>query len=346
MIKGIPVGVLLFFAHGLVLAQDQQKPERWYDVELIIIQNLDFNRNNTESWPPTGRLPDYTKSIDLYAPPEGEEGEEGGAEEPAEDSAMSEASVQTTGSEDDSDAANDSFEYPEPFSIPADEELSLAGVLTSLRRSRAFRPLLHVAWTQPPLERNEAQPVRIYIPAVDEDDTESQPNGESRQTVFSDVPVQEDAQDKETTEPGFLPESWFDPSKIDLRRPLDGTAMLAVSRYLHLYLDIVFVPVDVRLPDLDESTITRDTKSLRQDLTRLLAEGEITLEEANAQINASSNRDFYGFRLDQSRRMRNGEIHYFDHPAFSVIAIVKPRDFEFLVPDELTGDAAVLQQSN
>ena len=67
------IGILLLLFSGSTHAQPQEELERWYDVEIIVIQNLDFERSSTETWPPTGRLPDYTKSKDLFAPPEDDE---------------------------------------------------------------------------------------------------------------------------------------------------------------------------------------------------------------------------------------------------------------------------------
>ncbi len=107
-------------------------------------------------------------------------------------------------------------------------ELSLKSENTRLRRSRDFRPLLHMAWTQAALEPAEA----------------------------GWVPVRGQAQDGTR---------------------LDGSAKLAVSRYLHIKLELT-----AEIPDKGE------------------------------------------FMLDQSRRMKSGEIHYFDHPEFGALVRVIP----------------------
>jgi len=72
------------------------------------------------------------------------------------------------------------------------------------------------------------------------------------------------------------------------RAYVDGAARVAVERYLHLYLNLqLHTPVDDQRPELLELEIPE-------------------------------------FRLSEHRRMRSGEIHYFDHPRFGVIALITP----------------------
>jgi len=69
---------------------------------------------------------------------------------------------------------------------------------------------------------------------------------------------------------------------------VEGTVRVAVERYLHLYLDLKLV----------DTTLT---------------------------LNADfSDYDLPEFRLNQHRRMRSKELHYFDHPKFGVIALITP----------------------
>jgi hypothetical protein len=73
---------------------------------------------------------------------------------------------------------------------------------------------------------------------------------------------------------------------------LYGTAMLERGRYLYLQLDLGYTPEEV-------PTGLAGTNAER---------GRVT------------------FFIRQKRRVRTGERHYFDHPAFGVIAIVTPLD--------------------
>ncbi len=78
---------------------------------------------------------------------------------------------------------------------------------------------------------------------------------------------------------------------------LNGTARLSRSRFLHLELDLEFLPND-------------RAAALPMPVTR---GGETAIERLVPQ-----------YRLQESRRMRSRELHYFDHPAFGVIATVIP----------------------
>jgi len=69
---------------------------------------------------------------------------------------------------------------------------------------------------------------------------------------------------------------------------VEGSVRVAVERYLHLYLDLKLV----------DTTLT---------------------------LNADfSDYDLPEFRMNQHRRMRSKELHYFDHPKFGVIALITP----------------------
>lgn len=78
---------------------------------------------------------------------------------------------------------------------------------------------------------------------------------------------------------------------------IEGEASLSRSRFLHLELDLRF----------------RGREAIRAvPVARRGAHGpEVVLMAPE-------------YRLAESRRMRSGELHYFDHPAFGVIALIQP----------------------
>ena len=78
------------------------------------------------------------------------------------------------------------------------------------------------------------------------------------------------------------------PAPDDAPVRIEGTARVAVERYLHLYLDLKLVDTSLTL---------------------------------NAEF---SDYELPEFRLSQHRRMRSKELHYFDHPKFGVIALITP----------------------
>lgn len=107
-------------------------------------------------------------------------------------------------------------------------EFQLKNENSRIKRSRDFRPLLHLGWTQEALNTDEA----------------------------GWVPVRGTAEDGTA---------------------IAGRARLTVNRYLHLRLEL-----DADIPDKGE------------------------------------------FQLRQSRRMRSGELHYFDHPEFGALIEIIP----------------------
>ncbi len=106
------------------------------------------------------------------------------------------------------------------------KEFQLKSENSRLKRSRDFRPLLHLGWTQAALDNEES----------------------------GWVPVRGQAEDGTR---------------------IDGRARLAVNRYLNLRLELNAI-----IPEKGE------------------------------------------FRLTQSRRMKSGELHYFDHPEFGALVVI------------------------
>ncbi len=89
---------------------------------------------------------------------------------------------------------------------------------------------------------------------------------------------------------------------------LEGTLRVHLSRYLHLSADLVYAR-DVPPEGADEAAVAAD-------------------QGAPLDGGASApRRDTALFRLNQSRRMRSGEIHYVDHPVFGIIAEIRPHEF-------------------
>jgi hypothetical protein len=91
------------------------------------------------------------------------------------------------------------------------------------------------------------------------------------------------------------------------QRHIDGTARLSLSRFLHLELDLTFnnQPLTTA-PGAPHSVVARTT-------TPIYLQG-VALQPTQRYL------------IRESRRMRSREIHYFDHPAFGIIATITPSD--------------------
>lgn len=283
----------------------------WYDVELIVFRNLDTR--TSETWPPDAGVPAVEKARPLFPSAViGATVEGGDARADVESHAL------------DTGTALDAS--PTPY-VPLDKSAyQLNGVLASLRRSSKYEPVLHVAWTQPPLEREQSAYIRITLPDAADGDAA---NASDRAPLLGRA---EESAPLRGNVPRFLAEDEQPPF---LARPLDGVAQLSVSRYLHFDLDLIYLPDDLNLSVLDdvpaatrewteEEKLERERR--RRDLLDALARGDITLEEAEILALEPEADVFQGFRLNQFRRVRSRELQYFDHPAYGAIVMVTPRE--------------------
>lgn len=298
----------------------------WYDVELVVFRNLDTR--STESWPADAGVPAVADARPLFPPNEASEDNE----------VNDEADAVAAGLEDETAPLYPGT--PTPY-VPLDPSAhQLGNVVASLERSSRFEPILHVAWTQPPLEREQAPYLRITLPGA----LDPEPSGENFEEILTDPQPDESSNGATGPEvpapdgevlPGELPEFLRDDATGPaLVRPLDGVAQLSVSRYLHLDLDLVYLPDDLNSAVLDVPAATREwteeekreREERRRTLIEALARGDITLEEAEILSLEPERQLFQGFRLNQFRRLRSRELHYFDHPVFGVIVMVTPRE--------------------
>lgn len=100
---------------------------------------------------------------------------------------------------------------------------------------------------------------------------------------------------------------------------LDGTLRVSVNRYLHLSVDLLY----------DEGG------------------GQETVGRNLFSIFGSAGHRVHRFRMTQRRRLRSGELHYFDHPRFGMIALLTPYEYpateeegEEATPSETTGQGS------
>ncbi len=116
-----------------------------------------------------------------------------------------------------------------------------------------------------------------------------------------------------------------------------GRVRLIRKRYLHLELDLLYRPeadrLDQRLaperwPTHPQAMVAEDSTTTE---TPAALAGAVppdeppaaTEDETAAPAERMDPWTVSGFRLKQSRRVRSGELHYFDHPLFGVLARIK-----------------------
>ncbi|HEX7030509.1 MAG TPA: CsiV family protein [Gammaproteobacteria bacterium] len=325
--------ILACMPSSAMAAAAEEKPIKeatvtWYDVELIVFRNLDTR--SAETWPTDAGIPPVEEARPLFPPPAGPSAIDEDAGSPRETDAAAASPL--------GEAASLHPDTPTPY-VPLDESAyQLNDIAERLRQSSKYEPILHVAWTQPPLERSQSPYLRVTLPGsleaeMPEEDALPLENEQPLLGMAGDAPFADSgAQEPPIETPEFLQDEEQGPQPV---RPLDGVVQLSVSRYLHLDLDLVYLPEDINLAVLgdvpaatrqwtEEKAFARERR--RQAILEALARGDITLVEAEILALEPEQDVFQGFRLSQYRRLRSGDIHYFDHPVFGAIVKVTPRE--------------------
>ena len=228
----------------------------WYQVEIIVFENLEADSNG-ELWYENPGLPDRTNTIELIAE--------------LADSEAEEIEVSSSAPEKQNIPQNKAELIP--YLQLDEDKFRLEGIQRVLKLSREYRPLMHVSWQQPGLTPTTARAVHI------------QKYEEAETTVISDL---------ETGKSNSLDDSFSEQNEIEdvyqvLDLIFDGTIRLRSSRFLHVDVDIAFFP-------------------------------EFLTEAGNIQeqgLFVQQHADYV--RLQESRKIKLNEIHYFDHPLFGVV---------------------------
>ena len=154
--------------------------------------------------------------------------------------------------------------------IPA-EDYILNNVAEKLTRSGRYRILKHLAWRQPVVDRDDALPINI---TAGRDFTSLFPERAYRQIEFSDTSTETDQSASNTV------------------RELAGTINVVITRYIHVYSDMVY-----RLPRSNPMS-----------------------------IDDALNRDqvLVDYAVNSHRRMRSRELHYIDHPLVGILVEATP----------------------
>lgn len=304
---------LLSLLTALPLHAAAQQPDRIYQVEVIVFRATASSAGNTELWPALENLPDFSSTLTP-----------------------------------DSQGNNG-------FLLLPPERYELNGAREALAQSGRYEPLLHTGWTQPALDREQARAVRVRAGTVEPLPGGEPPAGDA-QPIFGDRPVAQPLDPAAGGSPGedSGPARGADAQPPMLSTPLDGAVTIISNLYLYAVLDLVYTPEGLRagmeqdfmsLP-LTGPEASQEGGTVDQRVLEALARGEITLEQAMQQRAPAGSRDtgslaasmqdllaapdsetkraIDGYRLQQTRRIRLNELHYFDHPMFGVLLKVTP----------------------
>jgi len=187
-------------------------------------------------------------------------------------------------------------------------QLQLKSQVRYLEKNSNYRLLQHLGWRQPGLERGVAPAVLIYPYANNEETTL-----ENYLALANELPTLA-ASDTEWQERVYA----------------FGYIRLFLSRYLHVENNLLLsIPMQIASAhfqsdgtELSESPITASYNSPYQYLTETTP---TPLLNENAVVT-----EYRYFHIDESRRVRKNELHYFDHPRFGMLLVVR----DYNAPEE------------
>lgn len=265
-----------------------------YKVELIVFENLDPAALQAEDWPDQPGTPPLDKAVELSSitamiPPA-----------PGGDSAAKPVAPPTPPVKAEP-AAPATVPAPAPAPAPAwrwlnDSELSLNGLIKKLNASQRYRPLLHIGWIQPLDSSDQGTAVHIYDGMSMMKRAGAAPQAPAAATLQSPAGAAPEPQETATQAADSVTAP---PSTADTAHRLDGTFTLRRGRFLHVDADFGY----------------RESEPAAQP-----AAGSETAGLEPVQAQAVSRY----VRMTQSRRIRNDELHYLDHPLFGVLFAVSP----------------------
>lgn len=273
---------------------------RWFQVELILFAQKGGDPLAAEQWPELVGVTLPDSLLELHLPPAAPATEASEDDAPLDNTPVDPATLLSSETEP-------APTLPPAYQILGDDALQLTDMVKKLRRSSRFRPLLHIAWQQPTVDREHSQPIFFMEGMADPLPAETITPADEQQTAASEP--------AESLPPLTLEYATEEDTKIGPPNPqFVGTVRLSVERYLHLAADLVY-----RRP------VTQKTAVPIPDLELWYDHPYPTLHEPQGPAyRLETWQAMRGFRLKESRRMRSTKTHYLDNPFMGLVVVITP----------------------
>ncbi len=295
-----------------VLAQDtDKKPERWYEVEIILFEQLKPASIESELWPMDVEHPDLSNAIDLLRSPE-EIPAAALPESTAETITAIELALPVETAAPATDAVETSDPYLDtPYLILPRQQYQLTQAYQKLIDSENYLPLLHIAWRQVIPPRN--QPDRIYVhdglnPAIENDSLQ-----QASIIEFEAVPP--------AIETDFLNtplEAHNDTSIAAPEYNLSGIISLGLGRYIHVEADLLLYKPQQQ--NIVEDELPPPTFIVPKPMQFIF--DDFGFNPTTIEIEEEKTPEL--FRIRGALRMPSKEIHYLDHPLLGMLILFTP----------------------
>lgn len=299
---------------------DEDKPKLWYQIELILFAQPQPTIESSEQWDNWSkkRTPiNYEDSIELRYP---------------------------TNSFNDNKQL-ESTEKPvtelQPFTFSPVTEWVLGDLFKQLNSSKKYRMLIHTAWIQPGLNKDEA--ISIHIHDHMELVNDSADETKNRDKVASPR-APSSAATSYPLESSFLKQDYSKQSIGKEAREKDngepestqitfnGTLKVILARYLHVELNLDYAPQGFPQQDgnaSNELSYKNSSYVVSGDSISSMAKADNLspfYETSNLQsmLKNSETVQQAVYHLQQSRRMRSKKLHYIDHPKIGVLIKILP----------------------
>jgi hypothetical protein len=188
-------------------------------------------------------------------------------------------------------------------------EYRLLETVGRLIDSSRYELLLHAAWRQPGLEREQVLPVwlkggRIYGNEYTSIDNQIEfiennpPTGDEEKNESKTYEF--DEQTLESLELQLLEKQ--EAQRHDGLYEFEGKITIALSRYLHTYTDLI-----LRRPRLSMDPVLSNAP-----------------QNSYLAANAADRHILNNHRIKEHRRMRSKNLHYLDHPDFAMLILITP----------------------
>ena len=222
------------------------------------------------------------------------------------------------------------------------ENFGLSHITNSLKRSKNFRPVLHVAWRQPVLERNKAIPVRLFA-------GENWPLNQQPETLKLAAQTHQPNSEQQslTEQPALSEEQLIEQhlaKVIALSEQQDFDRSALVNNVKQGKDEKLFAASDVeKQPDeplqpftidglfnvhLDHYLFINSQFSVQANVA------DLSLNKTVSDSHDKSAEKTVLIPFKQNRRVISGEIHYFDHPYMGMIVQIRRHERPVKLDDE------------
>ncbi|ABV86867.1 peptidoglycan binding protein CsiV [Shewanella pealeana] len=201
----------------------------------------------------------------------------------------------------------------------AESQSQFKDIIATISREKGTSSLLHMTWQQSMLPRSQAIPVKLYSG-----------HDYSEQYEFNGQPIEVNTSASEFGNFDFMQSQFSNDTKTPIWK-LDGT----VNIYLQHYL---FIETNFTLREEGSKTIT-----LTQNEPLMSAREEGGVDETVGQ--EVTKPYLYAIEMQQNRRVRSDEVHYFDHPKMGMIIQIRKMEHPSAMTDKSTDEIATLPQA-